>query len=58
MPRRNFKTALTVRQTENEIFTDRILSFGKAVSESLTRSQEETFLAVLYNLKTRDTIAS
>lgn len=48
MPRRNFKTALTVRQTKNEIFTDRNLCFGKAVSGSLTGSQEEDFFGSFY----------
>ena len=41
MPKQNFITALTVRQTENEIFTDRNLSFGKGVRVGLTGSQND-----------------
>jgi|GEM_PF-2116579 hypothetical protein len=39
MPNHHLKTGLTVRQTKNEIFTDRILSFGKGVRIDLTRRQ-------------------
>jgi hypothetical protein len=53
MPNQNFKTALTVRQTENEIFSDPNLWFGKAVRVGLTRRQMRIKIGrwrILYSL--------